>query len=203
MRRAAGSFACHLLAWASALALGVACARGQVSQPASPPVPPAANPAFAAEAVRAAYIINFIRFTQWPESHSEGPVVVGVVGDRLLEDELIRLADRQRVAGRTMRVIRAKNLRDLQTSHVVYFSPSPSLGDESAPGAATALPLLRELPVLTISESPAFLGQGGIINLYREEENLRFEIAPEAAAQARLTLSARLLKLARIFRGEN
>ncbi|MCU0791284.1 MAG: YfiR family protein [Opitutaceae bacterium] len=188
---------------ATALALGVACAPAQASQPASPPVPPAASPAFTAEAVRAAYIINFIRFTEWPESHAYGPVVVGVVGDRMLEDELIRLADRQGVAGRSVRVIRAKNLRDLQTSHVVYFSPAPTLGDESAPGAATALPLLRELPVLTISESPAFLGQGGIINLYREEEKLRFEIAPEAAARARLTLSARLLKLARIFRVED
>ena len=194
----------HPRAAACRLAWLVACACMPLAAqptPATDQPPPAATPFFAAEAVRAAYVVNFIRFTDWPAPFDEGPVIIGVSGSRPLEDELIRLADRQSVAGRPLRVVRIKNLRDLAGCHVVYFARGDSPGEEPPPSVASALAILRDQPVLTVSEDPAFLGLGGIINLYREDDKLRFEIAPDTARESRLVLSSRLLKLARIVRG--
>jgi hypothetical protein len=51
--------------------------------------------------------------------------------------------------------------------------------------------------VLTVGESPDFLRQGGIINFVLEDGKVRFEINQDAATQADLRISSRLLRLAR------
>ena len=201
MRRLAATLLRPSLAGALALAaaLAFAPARGD-EPPAASSSPPNATPFFAAEAVRAAYLVNFIRFTEWPAPLDKGPLIIGVSGSRALEDELIRLADRQSVAGKPLRILRIKNLRDLAGCHVVYFARAEGPGEEPPPPVAACLEILRDQPVLTVSEAPDFLALGGIINLYREDDKLRFEIAPGTARQSRLELSSRLLKLARIVR---
>ncbi len=55
-------------------------------------------------------------------------------------------------------------------------------------------------PVLTIGESDRMLAQGGVIRFYIEDNRTRFEVNTDAAQAARLKLSAKLLKLARLYR---
>ena len=170
------------------------------------PLPVQAEPAPASplsrEEARAKYIVNFILFTEWPPNTipRTAPFVVGVIGNRELEDWLIRIADRQLVRDRRLRIVRVKTPRDLDGCNVVYFDPTMEPGEEPALTAAETLPLLRSRPILTISESPDFLAQGGMVNLFREGSSLRFEIAPDTVHSAGLVLSSRLLALARIFR---
>jgi hypothetical protein len=159
-----------------------------------------ANP-FAAEAVRAVYILNFLRFTEWPDEPQADsvPLVVGFAGATAVEDELIRLANRQTVRGRPLKTIRIKSRRDLEECHVVYFDSAPEPTAEPVPSAAELLPLLVGRPVLTISESSSFIGRGGLVNLYTgENSSLRFEIAADRAKACGLKFSSRLLALARI-----
>jgi hypothetical protein len=54
--------------------------------------------------------------------------------------------------------------------------------------------------VLTVSDMNGFCGGGGIIALFMEEKQIRFEINTDAAQRNGLRLSSQLLKLARIFR---
>lgn len=161
-----------------------------------PPVSPLRD-----EVARANYLINFIRFTEWPDDSSDtpGPLVIGVSGDRPLEAYLLDLESSLTIRGRSLLVVRLRNPRNLEACHVAYFNAVADPGDEPALDANDALPLLRGRPTLTISESPDFWRQGGIINLYREGENLRFEIAADAARASGLNLSSRLLALARIY----
>ena len=159
--------------------------------------------AFRAEVVHAAFLINFIRFTEWPGevARTNAPFTVGVAGSRALEDELIMLAEKQTVRNRRIRVIRIKNIGDLAACQVLYIHANPGLGDEGAPSMAELLAYARGKPVLTVSESPNFLAQGGIVNFYPGEKGtVRFEIAPDHAREAGLLLSSRLLALARIVR---
>lgn len=155
--------------------------------------------------VRAVYLLNFIRFTEWPSaSLPEGaPYVVGVAGNRALEEELLALADKQRVRDRKVRVVRVNHARDVEGCHLLYIEAAPRQGEESAPGADELLPSVRGRPVLTVSDSPDFLKRGGAINLYvAEEAKLRFAITPSNARGAGLTLSSRLLALAKIVEPE-
>lgn len=170
---------------------------------AAPAEPPSAAAPFAAEVVKAAYLVNFIRFTEWPgETPVPGsPYTIGIAGNRALEDELIRLSDRQLIRGRRIRVVRLKSAHDLDGLHVAYFDQGAAAQAETLP-AHEALPLLQRRPVLTVSDAGDFTERGGIVRLYREDGALRFEIAPDAAREAGLVLSSRLLALARIHRGE-
>jgi hypothetical protein len=151
------------------------------------------------------FLFNFIRFTEWPSTAlaDHAPFVVGVAGNRALEDELVGLADRQTVMERRVRVIRVKTARDLEGCHVVYISASTTPGEEVGPGADELLPHLRGKPVLTVSNDPTFLRRGGVVNFFNEVGGkLRFEIAPDNVKSAGLVLSTRLLSLARIVASE-
>ena len=150
--------------------------------------------ALSPEAVKAAFLVNFVRFTDWPKGNPAeiAPYSIGVSGNRQLEDELIRLADRQLVRGHRLRIVRIKSPADLAGLHVAYFD-NATAEIEGMP-AREALSLLRTRPVLLVS--------GGIIRIFREDKALRFEIAPEAAREAGLVLSSRLLALANIYRSD-
>jgi len=63
--------------------------------------------------------------------------------------------------------------------------------------------VIKKTPVLTIGESGQFLDAGGIINLLIEDDQLRFEIHPEAAEAGNLVISSRVMRLAKtIKKGE-
>ncbi len=161
----------------------------------------AAERGYRAEAVRAMFMLNFIRFTEWPVAvlPAGEPFVIGVAGSRALEDELLRLAKDTTVHALTIRVVSIKTARDLEACDAVYIGPPPPVGEESAPALEELLPFLRGKPVLVVSESPTFPVQGGILNLYSGEGGrLRFEISTANARASGLALSARLLTLARI-----
>ena len=60
---------------------------------------------------------------------------------------------------------------------------------------------LKNAPVLTVADAPAFARQGGIAELYAEGNRMRFAVNLPAAQRARLQLSAKLLGLARLVEG--
>jgi len=153
-----------------------------------------------AENIKAAFLLNFMRFTDWPPAADGEFSVLGVVGDRALEDALFALADSQTVHERRLRVVRVRSVRDALDCHLVFFGASSPTLEGSAPSPAEILAALARRPILTVGDEPGFLDLGGTINFYREGEKLRFEIAPEAVGAGGLVMSSRLLALARIAR---
>ena len=67
------------------------------------------------------------------------------------------------------------------------------------PHLGEAIQVLKGAPVLTIGETPGFARNGGIINLILEDNKVRFEVNVQAAKDADLNISSRLLALARII----
>lgn len=203
MRRRRFNFPSGSLVRIAWFAIAAACTHAiGLSAPEDTASPSAPAQTFSAESVKAAYLTNFIRFTQWPETSfadKSAPFVIGVVGNRDLEDELLRLSDRLSVRDRPLRILRIRSARDLQNCHVVFFESVTSTSGIPDLTMSECLEAVRGRSVLTVSDSPDFIGEGGIINLYREGENLRFEIAPQHATSAGLVLSSRLLALARII----
>src|SRR5258708_21680083 len=59
--------------------------------------------------------------------------------------------------------------------------------------------IVKGLPILTVGETPGFAERGGVIRFVLEDNRVRFEVNVEAAHQADLTISSRLLTLARII----
>ena len=53
--------------------------------------------------------------------------------------------------------------------------------------------------VLTVGEQEGFAVRGGIVNLTKEKNKVRFEINLDAAKRAGLKMSSQLLKLAKVI----
>jgi hypothetical protein len=73
------------------------------------------------------------------------------------------------------------------------------IGSSEAAHLEEVIHALKGLPVLTIGETPGFARRGCIINLIVEDNKVRFEVNLDAAKQADLNVSSRLLALARII----
>ena len=57
------------------------------------------------------------------------------------------------------------------------------------------------MPVLTVSDVPGFAAQGGMLGLVRSGRHMAFEANPDAIRNGGVSLSAKVLKLARIREG--
>jgi hypothetical protein len=68
--------------------------------------------------------------------------------------------------------------------------------------AGPFLDAVRGAPVLTVGNGTYFTEQGGMIDFVSQESTLHFEINFEAAEDARLRISAKLLALARIVKSK-
>lgn len=142
--------------------------------------------------VKAAYILNFIRYVEWPTAApADGPLALCVAGRNPFGTALDETVRGEQIGGRpiAVRVI----LEPDAGCHVVVIPRGANAGAYLR-GARTA-------PVLTIGEAPDFLAVGGIINLRVDGGNVRFEIDREAAERVGLRISSRLLRLARPTEG--
>ena len=164
---------------------------------------PAAAGAQQAEALRAAFVLNFLMFAEWPAAamgDASAPLVVAVIGEDLQSGALEAGLDGKEIQGRKL-VVRvygdaAKWRLDGAACQALYLTPA---AHEAWAGLRAEL---AGRPVLTICETPGFCAQGGMLNLYQEDQRIRFEANPAAADKARLKLRSTLLTLATIVKTE-
>ena len=94
-------------------------------------------------------------------------------------------------------VKQARKLAELRSCHILFISSSEK----------NYLPLilkpLKGASVLTVSETEAFVGAGGIINFLDNGNSLQLEINLDSAEQARLKISSKLLSLAKVIKIEH
>jgi hypothetical protein len=142
---------------------------------------------------KAAFILNFARYIEWPASafaSREAPVVACVVGRDTLGPALSALEGRP-VQGRPLKVRRGVVPDDTRGCHVVFIGEAEE---------RRIVPVLRALagqPILTVSDTEHFIDIGGAIGIVAGDDRLQFEVNRTAIDQAQLKASANLLKLAR------
>ena len=143
--------------------------------------------------IKAAFVLNFAKFLEWPESRfasNEQPIAIGVVGQSPLTAELQAIVKGRKVRGRNVTVKNASTLDDVQGVHLLFVGAARS----------TELALIKtaaeSAAVLTIGESPEFEAAGGMITFLIEGDKVRFAINMGAAEQAHLKISAQLQQLA-------
>ena len=145
--------------------------------------------------IKAGFIYNFANLVQWPANaftQPDSPIVIGILGEDPFGTVLDRVLAGKKVNGRIFLVKRLKSVPDLKECHIVFVSSSEMAH------LAEAIHLVKGMPILTIGEIPGFARRGGIINLFLEDNKVHFEVNVEAAKEADLNISSRLLALARI-----
>jgi hypothetical protein len=135
--------------------------------------------------VKAAYLFNFLKYVEWPDTTATGPLTICVAGRNPFGPVLTDTISGERIGERTV-VAR------------VVVEPDPNCHVLFVPRTTAAGPYLRGAPrALTVGESDDFLADGGAIVFVQEGANVRFHINEDAAARAGLRISSRLLRLSR------
>ena len=148
--------------------------------------------------IKAGFIYNFAKLVEWPSTafpQPDSPIVIGILGDDPFGGTLDRIVTDKKINGRGFVVKRLKwgrDLKEIKDCNILFVSSSEREHLDNVVDA------MKWLPVLTIGDAPGFARRGGIINFTLEDNKVRFEVNVEAAKHADLTISSRLLTLARI-----
>ena len=142
--------------------------------------------------IKAAFILNFVKFTRWPADTDTGYIDICVLGQNPFQGAL-RVMMRKTVRDRRI-MVREISQDAFDGCDVLFVAKS------AADKAKPVLEALNGRPILTIGDHDGFISSGGAINLYLVNGKVRFEARPATAKAAGLTISSRLLKLAKIRR---
>jgi hypothetical protein len=149
--------------------------------------------------LKAGFIYNFAKLVEWPASafgSSSSAIVIGVLGDDSVAKIIEEAVSGKKLDGRAFTVKRLKWNKDFTCNCQMLFVTSRE-------SSRVEEILTRKHPsVLTISEAPGFAKRGVMINFILENSQIRFEANVEAARQAGLNVSSRLLNLAKIVQTE-
>ncbi|GKS69347.1 protein of unknown function [Nitrosomonas sp. PY1] len=142
----------------------------------------------------AAFLFNFLKFTEWPD---------GIVTEELklcvTEDQVFKELDT--ISGRLIQskrvIIQRVNFREFQSDcQLLYLSR-----EENIDQIQQWLKITDHKPILIVSNANKFLDMGGMIILINNGKTLSFEIDLERIKYAGLKLNAQLLQIARDVRG--
>lgn len=191
----------RLSRFATAMATGLALVLGQAQfsnqslASETPQKQQRADVAFGEYALKAAFLYNFAKFTQWPAEsfqNTNGSMVVCVLGKDPFGAALDMIAGK-RVKDHDVLVTRIAAVDKSSDCHVVFISASEK------PRLAGILDQLAKRPVLTITDMSGVSHGRGMINLKTVAEKIHFSIDTNAAQDSGLSFSSKLLALAEAY----
>jgi hypothetical protein len=147
--------------------------------------------------VKAAFLYNFTKFVEWPQTGSDPAgtsISIGILGQNPFGATLEGIIKGKSLDGRPLVLRQLKKLDEARNCQIVFVSA----GESKRIGKI--LESLKGAPVLTVGDSRGFAESGGMINFIVEDSSVRFEINPDAARESGLKISSKLLSLAKIVR---
>jgi hypothetical protein len=148
-------------------------------------------------AVKAAFLYNFAKFTEWPALPAGTSLVLCVLGDDAVGAALTDTIHGQQIDGHGLEVRRLTADASPRACHVLFAARS------EVRRASSMLDDMRELPILTVSDGSGFALTSGMIELFVDGGHMRFAVNVDSVQRARLHLSSRLLGLAKIVRSSH
>jgi len=149
--------------------------------------------------VKAAFLYNFAKLTEWPTNafaDTNAAFVIGIVGKDPFDSQLEEVVRGKTIGGRAIAITRLASADEAKACQLLFVSRSEN-------GRVPAmLAGLAGQPILTVGDAPDFARRGGIIGLVEVRDEIHFEINRATAAQAGLKLSSKLLRLADIVQPE-
>jgi hypothetical protein len=146
--------------------------------------------------VKAAYIFNLAQFVTWPATafdSPQDPLRLCVTGDDRFSAVLDTTVQNEAADGHPLVVENVRSEEMLQRCHLVFV---PATHED--PGAVFRATAGRS--VLTVGEAANFLDAGGVVRFIIVSGRVRFDINVPPAAAAGLTVSSRVLQVARYVR---
>ena len=150
--------------------------------------------------IKAAYLYNFAMFVEWPRdafATPDAPVTIGIVGDDPFGPALELTMEGKRISKRPIVVRRLQSDQDLRGCHILFMGASESvrIGELASRVAG--------LPILIVGDASRLATRGATIKFIVEDNRVRFEVNVEAARRARLIVSSKMLRVAKIVKEQS
>jgi hypothetical protein len=146
--------------------------------------------------VKATFLFQFTQFVDWPPEAfgaAEAPLVIAVLGEdpfgRFLDDTVRD----EKANGHPLVVQRYQRIEEVKNCHVLYLAQQEA---RRIPDIESAF---KQRNILTVSDAVDFTSRGGIIQFVTQEKRVGLRINLSAAKSANLTISSKLLRLARVI----
>ncbi len=139
-------------------------------------------------AVKVALVYNLTKYVEWPQSNNA--LVIGFVGEGSMGEVLQKVLEGKSSESRVIHVVLFPNDEELKKCNILYIA------EASPKKVRAALDKARSNNILTVGEKEAFMHQGGMVGLLTTGEQVQIQINLEAAREAKLKISSRLLDLA-------
>lgn len=150
--------------------------------------------------LKAVFLFHFAQFVDWPSNaffSPKAPFVIGILGNNPFGDFLDETVRGENIDGHPLVVERYRHERDIKDCQMLYISGSEESQLEHV------LAALKGRAILTVSDIGDFPEDGGIIGFATIRDKIRFRINTDAARDADLTFSSKLLRLAEIVTPKN
>lgn len=173
--------------WRRVVGVVVACLVLTTTSPAMQQLPDAS--------LRAAFLFNFARYTEWPAAALPPSAPLTICTD----DAAVGAALEEAVTGKSInnRLLATRRLAgsdDVKGCHIAY------LRRLSAAEAKRLSPGFASTHVFTVVDSADVMRAGAVAHFFIEDRRLRFAVHLPHATSAGLQLSSRLLSLAVVHR---
>ena len=156
----------------------------------TPPVLRAAGTQALEDEVKAVFLYNFAKYVDWPAARGTSASIRLCIPANPSFLALVREAVRdEAVNGRPLSARGVDGLDAARECDILY------VGDAATLDAAAWINAVRGSQTLTVGEGS--LVNGLVIAFVRDQDRLRFDISRAAAARQNLSISSRLLGLAR------
>jgi len=143
--------------------------------------------------VKAAFIYNFLLFTEWPEDFFESeddPIDICILGENPFENHLNAIAESKKAKERNIKIRLINTVEEAEGCAVLFVSRSQEKQVEKI------IASLDKKPVLTVADVENFSEAGGMVQLILVENKVNFVVNLKALNEAGLKMSSKLLDLA-------
>jgi hypothetical protein len=148
--------------------------------------------------LKAVFLLNFARFTDWPTNafdRPESPLVIGILGSDPFGPMLDLAIENEQVKGRKFVIERYPRLADLRTCHILF------IGQSEINHLDKIETELKTRPILTVSDIENSAERGVCEQFITENNKIRLRINTDSLKIAKLTVSSKVLRLAEIISG--
>lgn len=149
-------------------------------------------------ALKAAFLYNFAKFAEWPTMsfpNDHAPFVICLAGNDPFGPNLTSLEGKL-VRDRPLATKPIPGNDNLIGCHILYISPG------ELKQTRNILQTLQKSPVLTVCDAEGCAETGIMLNMRMVENRVALDLNLEAVQQTPLKLSAQLIKLTRIVKGQ-
>lgn len=149
--------------------------------------------------VEGAYLLNFGKFTQLTAASQalrRATFDICILGRDPIGKTIDKLAGDETIDRRKVRIVRETNASQARTCAIAFIS---ARDDDRIREDLNAL---ADSDVLTVSESPDFLNDGGMIQFVIQDDHVRFSVNLDAVRKTHLILSSQLLRVALYVKGQ-